>query len=161
MDFRGIIECSHEVGQPPVKYSLDDCPRCLRRGFYGGVSTNETGDMAIITGEKYLTQAIQKILISKMNRRGYGFNYDLLTGVIEPSTLSVIKREITRCMVFLQQSQQQDKRSGVMYLTSEEISRIEGIEMFQDSSDPRRVNVKISIYTKSGSFLSINQSLLR
>ena len=44
MDFKGTIICTHFVGDPPAKYTLSTCPRCLRAGGYGGISTEETGD---------------------------------------------------------------------------------------------------------------------
>jgi len=161
MDFEGTVVCDHYVGNSPVKYVLISCPRCLRTGVYGGISTEETGDISIIRNSKYLEQAVKKILVSEMNSRGYGFNYSLLSGVIDPSTVNAIKREVIRCTSFLRDEQQRDIRRGVVYSPQEEISRIENIGVIQDITEPRKILVKFNVITKSREAISISQSLSR
>jgi len=161
MDFKGSITCNHFVGDPPAKYTLSTCPRCLRTDNYGGISTEETGDVTVVKNADYLEQAVKKILVSEMNSRGYGFNYSLLSGVIDPSTINVIKREIIRCTSFLKDAQQRDIRRGVIYSPSEEISRIENIGVSQDITEPRRITVKFSIIAKSRESIDVSQVLSR
>ena len=157
MDFKGIVDCDHVVGSPTVKYTLQNCPRCFGTGKYGGVFAYF--DMETVDGEQYLTQAIQKILISNSDERGYGFDYSLLSTTITPTTTTIIKREILRCLNYLQTVQQLDKRRGVKYLPNEEISRIGEIEVIVDPFDPRKITAKVAIYTISGNQIKISAVL--
>jgi hypothetical protein len=159
MDFEGTIICDHYVGNPPVKYVLTSCPRCLRKGVYGGIHTEETGDISVVKNNKYLEQAIKKILVSEMNSRGYGFNYRLISGVIDPSTTNVIKREIIRCTTFLKDEQQRDIRRGVIYSPTEEIRSIENIGVIQDITEPRKILIKFTVIAKSRDKINISQLL--
>ncbi|MFA5395649.1 MAG: hypothetical protein WC346_06455 [Methanogenium sp.] len=161
MDFKGLIICDHVVGNPTQKFTLSKCPRCLGKGVYGGIISNNNGDISTIEGADYLSQSIKKILISKINNRGYGFNYNLLSNVIEPTSLVVIKREVLRCLVFLQNAQQDDKKRGVGYLPSEEIARIGDVDVKIKAQDPRGVEVRISIFTTNGNLANVSQVLTR
>ncbi len=161
MDFKGTIVCNHFVGNPAVKYVLSTCPRCLGKESYGGISTEETGDIASVKEEDYLEQSVKKILVSEMNSRGYGFNYNLLSDVIDPSAINVIKREVIRCITFLKDAQQRDIRRGVIYSPSEEIQGIENIGVSQDITEPRRITVKFNLIAKSRDSIAISQPLAR
>ena len=161
MDFNGVITCDHLVGNPSVKYVLQTCPRCLSTGSYGGISTEETGDISTVSNSHYLEQAVKKILVSEMNSRGYGFNYSLLTPVIDPSTVISIKREIVRCTSFLRNEQQKDIKRGVIYSPEEEIERIENIGVSQDTGEPRRIRVRFNVVTRSRGIVNITQALVR
>ncbi|MCK9541082.1 MAG: hypothetical protein M0R03_03530 [Novosphingobium sp.] len=161
MDFRGEITCNHLVGNPAVSFTLQNCPRCLGKGVYGGISTDGTGDISFVEKADYLEQNIKKILISKRNNRGYGFNYELLKSVIDPTTTTVIKREVIRCLTFLQAQQQEDKKRGVRYLPSEEIVSISDVQVGTDEDDPRIVLVSLSVYTLQGNQVKVTESLFR
>jgi len=160
MDFKGLVVCDHLVGNPTQKFTLQNCPRCLGRGVYGGIFSNNNGDISTTEGFDYLTQSIKKILVSKINNRGYGFNYNLLSNVIEPTSLLIIKREVLRCLVFLQNAQQEDKKRGVGYLPSEEIVKIGDIDVKIKTQDPRGIEVRLSVFTKNGNLFNVRQSLI-
>jgi len=160
MDFKGIIKCNHLVGNPSVKYLLDNCPRCLGKGEYGSMKTSSTGDIELVSKTSYLQQSIKKILITRRRYNGYGFDYSLLSGVIDPATVNVVKKEIIRCINFLKDSQAMDKRRGVRYLPSEEIKSIgKTLKVYQHPNEPRTIVVKLSVVTAANTSEEIIQIL--
>lgn len=150
MDFRNAVTCDHKLGVPTTGYTLTSCPRCLGRGYYGGVVIDERGQLNLVAGSTLLAQQLQKILSENARESGYGFNYDLLTGVIDPARLSAIRSELVRCISYLRFVQQQEKSQGFIYQPSEELSGIKEVSVANSPTDPRAITVACTVVSVSG-----------
>lgn len=150
MDAKFKVFCDHVVGDPPQQFVLQTCPRCLGAGFYEASSFDTDGHAVMLSGPLLLSQQIQKILTEEKRPTGYGFDYTVLKGTINQSTVTAVKSEVQRCLQYLSDSQQQEKLEGFVYLPTEEISTIEGVDAFVPDDDPRTVTVNASVTTVSG-----------
>ena len=150
MDILGKVVCDHRIGDPVVAYLLDNCPRCKGKGSYGGFSIGLDGKIEVISGPRMLQQQIMKIFTELRRPSGYGFDYNLLKGVIDSSTLAAITNEITRCLSYLKYIQQSEKRRGFYYAPSEELAKIEKVSVQQDIVDPRTVIAVVVAVSVSG-----------
>ena len=97
MDLLGTVTCDHIVGNPPIAYVLTTCPRCKGIGAYGGISFDNLGNLNVVTDGALLSQEITKILTENIRSSGYGFNYSVLSGVINPNTIQSVQNEIMWC----------------------------------------------------------------
>jgi hypothetical protein len=161
MDLNSQISCNHIVGDPIIYYTLSTCPRCFGLGTYGGLSFTADGKLSTIQASSQLSQQIKKILTEKMRPSGYGFNYSLLSGVIDVSKLDAIQAEVYRCLSYLQNAQRQEVRSGHIYAGSEQISSIGAVSTLQSPMQPTAVQVFITVITVSGASISFQTSLQR
>ncbi len=159
MDLEGKVNCDHVVGNPPISYTLVSCPRCMKKGWYGGYYYGFDGKINTIVGVKQLTQQILKILTENKRNTGYGFDQSLLRGVIDSSTLPSIKNEIVRCMNYLKGVQDDNEKSGYFYNPDEKISSINNIQVAQDSLEPRKVTITFSVVAVSGKGFDINTAI--
>ena len=150
MDLQGKITCDHIVGDPVEGFTRALCPRCGGRGWYGGLDFNHSGQITTINGGSQLEQQITKAIVEEIRNSGYGFSQDILKSVIYDDTLYNIKKEIVRCMVYLKNTQVESKKNGFFYNPSEEISAISDVTVLQDSNDPRKVEVSLSVVAVSG-----------
>ena len=87
MDLGGRIICDHYVGVPAVNYTLESCPRCMSTGTYGGFSPSNKGDIPLVEKLDYLRQSLEKVFIENKRNTGYGFDYNLLVGIGDPSSI--------------------------------------------------------------------------
>jgi len=145
MDFLGTQTCDHIVGVPAVKYILNTCPRCLGNGYYGSPGFDSHGKVALLNKGNQLNQAITKILKENMRPTGYGFNYNTLSGNIDPTTISSIKAEIVRCVNYLIQVQINAQGNGVQYDPKEQLSGINYLDVQQNTLEPRSVVVTLIV----------------
>jgi hypothetical protein len=162
MDLLGTVACSHDVGIPVVNYTLDTCPRCLGSGSYGGTSFSKDGNVAVVTGVPEVVQDITKILTENMRPSGYGFNYALLSGVIDPSRIDHIRAEAARCINYLINLQAARVRAGATVAANEQLaSPVDSVTAYQDTTDPRKVVVSVVCHTVSGQLFSTLTPLQR
>lgn len=150
MDAKFQVACNHIVGNPKQSFTLLACPRCLGSGFYNALSYGPDGKVVLVSGFNKLQQQIQKILTENKRPTGYGFDYSVLTSTINAATITAIKSEISRCLLYLQGSQQQEKSEGFFYLPTEEIDKLLFVDVQINPSDPRGVFVTAQIQTISG-----------
>lgn len=150
MDFNGKVVCDHIVGNPTQPFGIASCPRCLKRGWYGGVSYDAGGRIDTVSQTQALKQSILKILTESRRPTGYGFDYNLLTGVIDASKLPAIKNEIIRCMDYLKYLQKQQENQGYVYPLNEKIHKIKTLIVEQSPNEPRKVEISFSVITKAG-----------
>jgi hypothetical protein len=150
MDLLGTVVCNHIVGIPSVAYVLNTCPRCQGKGYYGGISFDNLGNLNVVTDGALLQQEITKILTENMRPNGYGFNYSLLSSVVNPDSVNNAQNEAVRCLTFLYNLQQQEKANGVVYRNTEEISTIQNVAAFLDTTDPRRIFISADVTSVSG-----------
>jgi len=149
-NIKGEIKCNHRVGDPLQTFKLDDCPRCLGRGWYGGVGIDSSGKLILISGVDKLRQQVKKILIEDRRPSGYGFDYSVLTDVIDAETVYRVKTEVIRCTDYLMQLQRRRKHRGFEYAPSEEIRSIKNIKVVQNPIEPRELIVTLSVISVSG-----------
>lgn len=161
MDLLNQVSCDHRVGNPVNNYVLTTCPRCLGKGVYGGVVFGNNGQLVLVQGSPMLAQQLQKILTENARPSGYGFDYSLLQGVIDPSKLSAIKSEIIRCISYLKYVQEQSKARGFVYAPSEELFGIKEISIGNSPTDPRAVNVSVVVSSVSGAQSNVTAVLRR
>lgn len=161
MDISGKIRCDHVVGLPAINYILEDCPRCLGKGEYGGFAPLDKGDVPLVTGVKYLEQSIKKILSEKKRSSGYGFDYTLLRGIGDSESLLAIKREIKRVILYLKSAQEEDKKKGTIYASNETIYDVRDINVDFDSAEPRKLFITLTVIALSGSNIDIVTDLER
>jgi hypothetical protein len=165
MDFQGTVTCDHRVGDPVQAYMLNTCPRCLGTGKYGGPNFLASGAIETLQGSKQLSQQIRKILAENKRESGYGFDYRLLRGVIDTTTVGIVRNEIIRCLFYLRDLQIAEKKSGTAYSPTEQLDTsdqfINFVNVFQDSSEPRKLRVEIAVTTISGAQASASTVLKR
>jgi len=164
MDALFKVKCDHLIGIPPQQFTLTSCARCLGKGYYNGVQFGPDGRIITVTGVDKLSQQIVKILTEKKRPSGYGFDTNILSGVITPSTLTAVKSEVIRCIEYLKSLQQKEKSEGFIYLPTEEIATgfpITTIDAFINPSDPRGVFVNVSILTVSGLIAEVSTQIRR
>lgn len=150
MDFQGKVICTHRVGDPEEGFTLALCPRCGGRGWYGGLDFNRSGQLTVIKGIDQLIQQVTKVITENLRSSGYGFDQAVLRSVIYDDTLYNIKKEVVRCMTYLKSVQVDNKKNGFFYDPNEEIRAISDVAVLQDSADPRKVEVSLSIIAVSG-----------
>jgi hypothetical protein len=161
MDFLGQQVCNHRVGNPIVSYTLNTCPRCLGKDVYGSLGFDTHGKISLVQKSTQLSQTLKKLFTENMRASGYGFNYQLLTGVIDDSKLSAISSEIVRCTNYLIQSQQNAEGLGSLYDPSEKVASISSLSVLQSQTEPRAVDISLSVVTQLGNSVSINTTLRR
>ena len=161
MDTAGRVICDHYVGVAAINYVLEDCPRCLGKGEYGGFSPSDKGDIPMIAGPDYLAQSLKKVLLENKRPSGYGFDFDVLRGIGDKESLQAIKREVKRCILYLKNAQQANKKRGVIYSTNEEIYDVRDISVNFDPAEPRRLDITLNVIAVSGRDIDIVTSLER
>ena len=161
MDVVSRIVCDHRAGSPLVGYTSFTCPMCLAKNVRGDFSIGSDGKIQTTGGFSALKQQMLKILTENKRASGYGFDYRLLAGVIDPGTLSAIKAEVIRCLSYLKYTQQREKYDGFTYLPSEELASLDTVAVAQDSSDPRRVYVNVTAVAVSGKKVDVVVPLRR
>jgi hypothetical protein len=162
MDIQNTVVCDHIVGNPPVGYKLSNCPRCGGAGNYGGPNFSLSGQIVTISGGDQLAQQIKKILSERMRDTGYGFDYNLLKGVISQSTILAVKNEILRCLNYLYTIQQREKSNGFYYNSNEELSNGNYVVNVQQlTSEPRELLVDVVVRSVSGAQISVTVPLRR
>lgn len=161
MDLVNKTACDHRVGDPPVAYTLAACPRCRGEGEYGTLVFGNDGKIATVEQGGALKQQIEKIL--KENRRpsGYGFDYTLLTGVIDATKISAIKNEVIRCLQYLGTAQAREEAQGFNYTGRERLQRVQDVVVTQNTADPREVIVSVTVISSSGAQTGVTTSLSR
>lgn len=150
MDIINTVVCNHIVGNPPVAYIQEYCPRCQGKGYYGCITFSPQGGINFCSGVTQLVQQIKKIFTERRRTTGYGLDYTLLSGVIDDTKLIAIQNEIIRCLSYYKKIQQQDKLNNFYYNPDEEISSIDTPTLIQDSTDPRKVTISVNVYSVSG-----------
>jgi len=161
MDVKGKIECNHIVGDPPVRYIISSCPRCRGRGWYGGISFNNEGQISLISGFDQVSQQIEKIILENIRNTGYGLSKDILLGVADRDKIPNIKREVIRSLTYLKNNQVNARKSGFYYDGTEELRAIENIELIQSKEDPRQLDIYVSVITMSGGKIETQLPLKR
>lgn len=162
MDLKCTKQCDHRVGDPVTAFTLATCPRCLGKGTYHDISFDAAGKLNTIKRVYQLNQQIEKILIENVRESGYGFDYSLLNGVIDSGRILAIQREVTRLLnYYIENVQGTEKSSGYAYSPTEEVASIDSVKVYQDSQEPRKVVVLVSLTTVSGQSQSINVTLRR
>jgi len=161
MDLGGRIICDHYVGVPAVNYTLESCPRCMSTGTYGGFSPSNKGDIPLVEKLDYLRQSLEKVFIENKRNTGYGFDYNLLVGIGDPSSIGAIKREVKRCVLYLRDAQQLDKKAGTSYFPIEEIYDVRDVQVFFDAAEPRRIQISLNVITVSGRNIDVVRVLER
>jgi hypothetical protein len=154
--------CDHIVGNPPISFTIATCPRCLGKGTYHDISYSTSGKLNTINRVYQLNQQIEKILIENRRNSGYGFDYTLLQGVIDNNRVLAIQREVSRVInYFINNVQQTEKSKGYSYNSTEEVVNIDYIKVYQDSVEPRKIIILLSLITVSGQLRSIRVPLRR
>lgn len=159
MELLGENVCNHIVGNPEVKYVLQNCPRCLGKGTYGDIVFDNEGHIKTITGISQLKQQLKKIIIENTRDTGYGFNYNLISFVNDVQLLA-IKKELNRCIEYLSNTQVKEQREGFYYSNTELLDSIEEVNV-ERNVDVRSVDVTIYCKTVSGRDAIINIPLER
>jgi hypothetical protein len=158
---KGKVDCNHRVGDPLVAFVQDRCPRCLGRGWYGGLALDRSGKLIGLQSTDKLRQQVLKILTEDRRLSGYGFDYSVLTDIIDAETVSRVKTEIIRCADYLIQLQRRRKQRGISYPPSEEIRSIKNIKAVQNPTEPRELIVTLSVISVSGAKFDTEVSLRR
>lgn len=161
MDIGGQIKCDHYVGLPAVHYTLETCPRCLGAGIYGGFSPSDKGDVPLVAKQDYLEQALKKVFIENKRSTGYGFDYDVLIGAGDAASIAAIKREAKRCVMYLRDTQQLDKKAGTTYHPNEEIYDVRDVQVKFDAAEPRKFILTLNVITVSGRNVDVTSLLKR
>jgi len=130
-------------------------------GFYGGINYDALGHANELEGVNLLSQQILKILRENRRPSGYGFDYNLLAGVIDPGRIAAIKSEIVRTLSYLKFVQQSEKARGFHYLPTEELSNISNLVIQNDPTDPRAIIVSVSAISVSGTQASTTVAMRR
>ena len=160
MDLLGENICDHILGNPPVSYTLSTCPKCLGKGIYGDIVFNNLGKVQTISKIDQLKQQIKKILLENTRPSGYGLTYSLIFNVVNEAQLLAIKRELNRCIDYLNSVHEENIKSNFFYSNQEIINSINNIEVTK-TSDPRTVNALIICTTMSGKDLTLSIPLRR
>ncbi len=150
MDIQNQVTCDHRVGNPVISYEKVKCPKCKGLGVYGSIGFSGGGGVEFVKGPNMLVQQLKKLLTERRRSSGYGFDYSVLSGVIDDSKLMAIKNEIIRCLSYYKSLQQQNKLNGFYYNPDEEIYSIDTPSITQDSVDLRKVGVSLNVYSISG-----------
>lgn len=161
MDFNCQTICNHRVGDPEVQYTSSNCPRCLGSNTYGGLSFEASGKLSTLFFSDQLAQQIKKILTEGRRPTGYGFDYSLLSGVIDNSKLSAIYAEVARCILYLQSLQQQEIKAGHVYAGNEQIKALGSLTVEQSTTRPQEVEVYVTVQTMVGTPVSLQTTLQR
>jgi len=161
MDILVRIQCDHRAGEPVVGYSLAGCPKCLGSGYVGEIQFDGSGNIKTIYNQDSLVQQVLKILKENKRSTGYGFDYSLMKSVIDSTTVLAVYREIIRCISYLSTIQQDEKARGVRLSANEEIKSIVFVNVTQDASNPRQLNVVIALRTVGSQLPEISTTLVR
>jgi hypothetical protein len=151
MDLLGIQPCDHRVGIPVVAYTLEACPRCLGKGTYGSLGFDGHGKVLVVSKGAQIQQSIYKILTESKRASGYGFDYSVLTGTVDASSITAIKSEIARCIQYLITAQTAAQVLGTLYDPAERISSISSLNVAQDTTEPRKVTAVVIVLTAANS----------
>lgn len=157
MDFLGEIICDHIAGDPPEKFTLNGCPKCLGKGVIGDIQFNELGHISMVSGVDYLKQSIKKIIVEQMRNSGYGFNYNILINS-KDLLFNSLKRELLRTINYLINLQNENIKNGYNYLPVEKLNFVDKIDV-QKTLDPRQLNITLYCRTVSGAQFSLNMTL--
>lgn len=160
MDLLGENICDHILGNPPINHTLSNCPKCLGRGVYGDIVFNNLGKVQTISKIDQLKQQIKKILLENIRPSGYGLTYSLIFNVVNEVQLLAIKRELNRCIEYLNSVHDENIKNNFFYSNQEIINSINNIEVTR-TSDPRTVNALILCTTVSGRDLTLSIPLRR
>lgn len=148
------VKCDHRVGNPIISYTQENCPRCLSKGYYGGIDFDFSGKISTVSNGEGLAQKIKKILTEKKRPSGYGFDYSLVINA-SVNKETIVRYEVSRCLNYIQNLISSEKSRGIKFNPSEEIQSIENIKVNINENDPREVIVYVTVITKSGTTLSI------
>jgi hypothetical protein len=158
----GLVICNHQVGSNPVtNYVLATCPRCQGKGVYGGINYDARGDANELSGVSLLVQQIQKVLTENRRPSGYGFDYNLMAGVIDAGRINAIKSELIRALSYLKFVQQSAIAAGFQYLPTEELDSIGNLTIQNDPNDPRKLTVAVTVVSVSGTQTSTTVDMRR
>jgi len=158
MFIKSKTNCDHRVGDPIISFTLENCPRCLGKGIYGGFDFTTSGKINRITGVEVLKQKIEKILVEKKRPSGYGFDYDLINTLPENAE-NVIRYEISRCINYLIELQKKESFYGVTRSSTEEIHSLIGADVVLNSAEPRYVTIYVYVLSTAGSRVSLVKEL--
>jgi len=161
VDLGSTIQCDHYVGLPAVNYTLAECPRCKGTGYYKGLTPSNKGDIPVVSKVDYLKQALEKVFIEHKRPSGYGFDYNVLIGLGDSASLGAVRREVKRCVMYLRDAQQLDKKAGTTYHVNEEIYDVRDINVDFDAAEPRRVVISLNVIAVSGRNIDITRVLKR
>lgn len=165
MEIQASVFCNHVVGDPPVSYTLELCPRCRGKETYRGISFTSSGTVEEITGFEYLVQRIKKILAEqKRENSAFGFNYDILRRGynITLDSLKYVKEEVFRCLMYLKTLQEAEIASGqATYAPNEIIAEVSNIQVTINKQDPRQLDVTVDVFTQSRRQVQVNTTIGR
>lgn len=120
----------------------------------GIIVLDDNGDVETVTGSDKLVQDILRELTTANgddifdSTRGATLNSSLIGVGLDPTTLiSEIQGSIIRSLMSLKERQEQ--QAGRQYFSNAElIADIEEIRVIQDQTDPRQLNILISVLTR-------------
>lgn len=158
MFIKSTTNCDHRVGDPVIAFTLENCPRCLGKGIYGGFDFTTSGKINTITGVEVLKQKIEKILVEKKRPSGYGFDYNLINTLPENAE-NVIRYEIYRCINYLIELQKKESFYGVTRSPAEELHSLIGADIILNPAEPRYVTIYIYVLSTAGSKITLGKEL--
>jgi len=139
--------CNHalEAGQ----FTLDTCTRCLGTGFYYDIHLNEAGKLLEVSLVDKLTQTLEKFVLTENNdfHPDVAINLQQWLGEAPISEIkAIIKFDLIKSIMSLIETQR-----GVPNLSSEaQIASLDKVEVFDDTSDPSRLDYAVTITTIAG-----------
>ena len=120
----------------------------------GIIVLDDNGDVETVTGSDKLIQDILRELTTANgddifdSTRGATLNSSLIGIGLDPTTLiSEIQGSIIRSLMALKERQEQ-QASRQYFSNAELLADIEDIKVIQDQTDPRQLNILISVLTR-------------
>lgn len=140
--------CNHTLKSG--QYTLNTCPRCLGTGYYFDIKYNEAGKLLKVDIVDKLEQTLEKFVLTEANdfHPEVAINLQQWLGEAPISEIKTfIKFELSKSLITLMETQR-----GVPNLSNDaQIASIDSIEVFDDPSNPDKLNYTVTITTIAGS----------
>lgn len=124
---------------------LDECPRCLGKGYVYDMGINPYGKLIETTGSAKLKQEIIKILLTTLGNNDFDSLYgsalnNLIGEELSTYTSTLIQKYISDAMQYLT-----NKQTGLDLTDEERFLRIDQINVVQDVEDYTVINIQLIV----------------
>lgn len=146
--------CDHNL--PSGKYTLNDCPRCLGKGYYFDIKFSPKGDVFTVSEIEKLLQELVKITLTS---KGGNFFHDEYGSYVSDSIGMVqsknfrearLKQSIIDAVLRLRYLQRDGIEKGYRFSLKELIDKISKIEIYEIENDPTQLGFKVTVQTVEG-----------
>jgi len=144
--------CDHKIGD--VKFVEEDCPRCNGKGEYFDVQFDATGDFMLVDRSRRLVQDVKKALLDQLGTNtedpNWGSELHNARLLRDPN---LIKARVRASVVEAEESSQY-----IVY-PDEKIIRIGNLMLLEDESDPRYLELLITVVAENRKEIQVENEI--